>query len=61
MPAVANADKVSLVEVPLARPVAGMGVTPAAVIRIGSMAVEISPNVSAEFMENLGRMIRNAL
>ena len=61
VPAVAKTDKVSLVEVPLARQVTGMAVTPAAVIRIGSIAVEISPNVSAEFMENLGRMIRNAL
>ena len=61
MPAVANTDKVSLVEVPMARPVTGMAVTPAAVIRIGGMTVEISPDASGEFMERLGRMIRNAL
>ena len=61
VPAVANTDKVSLVEVPMARPATGMAVTAAAVIRIGSIAVEISPNASAEFMERLGRMIRNAL
>ena len=61
MPAVGNTDKVSLVEVPLARPTSGITAGPAAVIRIGNMAVEISPNASGEFMERLGRMIRNAL
>ena len=61
MPAVGNTDKVSLVEVPLARPTPGISAGPAAVIRIGNMAVEISPNASGEFMERLGRMIRNAL
>ena len=61
VPSAANTGKGSLVEVPLARPTSGMGVTPAAVIRIGSMSVEISPNVSGEFMENLGRMIHHAL
>ena len=61
VPAAAGTEKVSLVEVPLARPATGMGVTAAAVIRIGSMSVEISANASAEFMENLGRMIHNAI
>lgn len=61
VPAVANTDRANLVEVPLARPSAGVTVAPAAVIRIGSMAVEISSNATAEFMEGLGRMIRNAL
>ena len=54
-------DKVSLVEVPMAQARPGVSVAPAAIIRIGSMAVEISPNASGEFMESLGRMIRNAL
>ena len=61
IPVTAGAEKGSLVEVPLARPALGMGVTPAAVVRIGSMSVEISPNVSPEFMESLGRMIHHAL
>ena len=61
IPATAGTEKCSLVEVPLAQPVSCMGVTPAAVIRIGSMSVEISPNASAEFMESLGRMIHHAL
>ena len=61
MPAVASTDKVSLVEVPVARTTPGMPESPAAIIRIGSMAIEISPNATAEFMESLGRMIRNAL
>ena len=60
VPAVANTD-LSLVEVPIARQTAGVAVSPAAVIRIGSMTVEISPDASGEFMESLGRMIRNAL
>ena len=61
VPAVSNTDRVSLVEVPIARQTAGVVVSPAAVIRIGSMTVEISPDASGVFMESLGRMIRNAL
>ena len=61
MTAVANTGKVSLVEVPMALPMPGVPVSSAVIIRIGSMAIEISSNASAEFMESLGRMIRNAL
>ena len=62
VPASANTDSAKLVEVPIARSATGsITMAPAAVIRIGSMAVEISPSATAEFMEGLGRMIRNAL
>ena len=62
VPASANIDSAKLVEVPIARSATGsITMAPAAVIRIGSMAVEISPSATAEFMEGLGRMIRNAL
>ena len=63
VPAVsANRDSAKLIEVPIARSASSsITVAPAAVIRIGSMAVEISPSATAEFMEGLGRMIRNAL
>ena len=51
-----------LIEVPVAvRTGASSTMMPAAVIRIGNMSVEISSSASAEFMENLGRMIHNAL
>lgn len=61
VPTVASTDKVCLVEVPLTHTATGTALIPSAIIRVGSMAVEISPNASAEFMESLGRMIRNAL
>ena len=52
----------SLVEIPLAAPVnRSMPIHPAAVINIGSMSISIASNASAEFMENLGRMLHNAL
>lgn len=51
-----------LVEVPVAKATAKrMEDQPAAIIRIGSMSIEISSVATPEFMEGLGRMIRNAL
>ena len=62
VPTATDSAKSNLVEVPVARSsVNRMEVSPAAVIRIGSMSVEISPDATAEFMESLGRMIHNAL
>lgn len=61
LPAVQEASTGKLVEVPVARVAMSPLQMSAAVIRIGNLSVEVSPNASAEFMENLGRMIRNAL
>ena len=55
------AEQNGLVEVPVCRASGCSSTAAAAVIRIGGMSVEISSSASAEFMENLGRMIRNAL
>ena len=60
-PASGNSNQTGLVEVPVYRSSGCCSTAAAAVIRIGSMSVEISSSASAEFMENLGRMIRNAL
>ena len=51
-----------LVEVPVKMRSADQNnVVPAAVIHINQMCVEINATATGEFMENLGRMIHNAL
>lgn len=51
-----------LVEVPVVKPVVSQNdVSPAAIIRIGSMSIEINASATSEFMEGIGRMIHNAL
>ena len=61
VPAAGDGNHAGLVEVPVYRGAVGCQVIPAAIIRVGSMSVEINPSAPAEFMENLGRVIRNAL
>ena len=62
IPSTAIEPESKLVEVPIASmKMSSTAMLPAAVIRIGNMSVEINQSASAEFMENLGRMIRHAL
>ena len=50
------------IEVPVAADnIRGASPEPAAVIRIGAVTIEISPAATAEFIENIGRMISHAL
>ena len=53
----------SLVEVPVTKPdtLAPSTFQATAIIRIGSVTIEISPSATPEFMESIGRMIHNAL
>lgn len=59
------ACETGLVEIPMhkvaVQDAASQKPTTAATIHIGNMNIEISNAASAEFMENLGRMIRSAL
>lgn len=62
VPRSSGAGSSSLVEIPVIRERTNAPLqTAAAVIRVGGITVEVSSLASAEFMENLGRMIRNAL
>lgn len=57
-----DSEKCCMVELPVAYATGNnKDSAPAAIIRIGNMSIEISPKATAEFMENLGRMIHNAL
>lgn len=57
-----NTGETALVEVPVVSTVPAVHKQePAAVINVGAIKIEVSPEASAVFMENLGRMIRNAL
>lgn len=53
----------NLVEVPIVQSdtIKKDDMVPAAIIHIDRIYVEISPTASAEFLDNLGRMIHNAL
>lgn len=62
IPTTEDSKTMSLVEVPIAHvPKNATTQTTAAIIRVGNMTIEINSEASTEFMENLGRMIRNAL
>ena len=62
MPVANEGTSYELVEVPVvAKPDIPATEVPAAIIRMGSVSVEINQSASANFMENLGRMIRYAL
>ncbi|MCQ2452883.1 MAG: hypothetical protein MJ075_07125 [Oscillospiraceae bacterium] len=61
VPEAATTKRVSLVEVPLAQASTPQAMSPAAIIRLGSITIELSANAPAEFMESMGRMIHNAL
>ena len=55
----------ALVEVPVERRIPGniqaTETVIAAVVHIGNISIELNNNASMQFMENLGRMIQNAL
>jgi len=63
LPDIVESDS-SLVAIPIAETKNGAkpdAFIPSAVIHIGNISVEISNEASAEFLNNIGRMIHNAL
>lgn len=58
------AESSELIEVPIVKPkkdLKSTEFTTSAIIHLGKISIELNNNASAEFIENLGRMIHNAL
>lgn len=63
-PIAAPSKDTSLVEIPIVKQVsktAKITDCTAAIVHIGNISIEINNSASSQFMENLGRMIHNAL
>lgn len=61
MPVVRTGEDAALVELPIGSKDVHTVADIAAVMYFGSIRIEMSNNASTEFMNNLGRMIHNAL